>query len=63
MVREGAPAQATLASGQPLPDWLRFEDKALRFSSNGVPDRAFPLQVMVSVGGQRVLVAVSERSE
>jgi len=50
-------------SGAPLPGWLRFDAATLRFDAAAVPDGAFPMQVMMSVGGQRVVVVISERAE
>ncbi len=62
-IERNSPAQASLPSGEPLPSWLRFDAQALRFQSTAVPDRALPLQVALVVGGQRVLVVISERTE
>ncbi len=67
MVAEQAPqgmrAQASLPDGASLPSWLKFDPERQRFDASAVPDGAFPMQVVVSVGLQRVLVLVSERNE
>jgi hypothetical protein len=55
--------QATLPNGAPLPAWLKFNAQTLRFEAAAVPDGAFPLQVAVQLGKQRVLVVISERTE
>jgi len=53
----------TLLSGDPLPDWLRFVPETNSFVANAVPVGAFPLQVVVSIGGQHMTVVISESSE
>ncbi len=55
--------QATLPNGGPLPAWLKFNAQTLRFEASAVPDGAFPLQVAIQLGKQRVMVAISERTE
>jgi len=55
--------QASLPDGAPLPTWLKFDAQRLRFDATAVPDGAFPLQVVMNVGQQRVLVVISERTE
>jgi hypothetical protein len=55
--------QVTTASGQPLPDWLRFIPETHSFVATAVPDGAFPLQVIVAVGATRTTVVISEKSE
>ncbi|MDP1654516.1 MAG: YDG domain-containing protein [Hylemonella sp.] len=59
----GASPQASLADGSALPSWLRFDAKTLRFEATAVPNGAFPLQLALSIGGQRVLVVISERTD
>jgi len=54
---------AQQADGSPLPAWLRFDRKTLRFEATAVPDGAFPMQVSLIIGSQRVLVVISERTE
>jgi hypothetical protein len=60
---QGIRAQASLPDGASLPSWLKFDPERQRFDASAVPDGAFPMQVVVSVGLQRVLVVVSERNE
>ena len=55
--------EASLPNGAPLPTWLKFDAQRLRFDATAVPDGAFPLQVVMTVGQQRVLVVISERTE
>jgi hypothetical protein len=55
--------QALLPTGAPLPSWLKFDPERLRFDASAVPDGAFPLQVVITVAGQRVVVVISERTE
>jgi ribosomal protein S5 len=55
--------QASLPDGSVLPSWLKFDPERQRFDASAVPDGAFPMQVVVSVGSQRVVVVVSERNE
>jgi hypothetical protein len=54
---------AGLPDGSPLPTWLKFDATALRFDASAVPDGAFPMQVVMVLGPQRVLVVISERAE
>jgi hypothetical protein len=63
LVQTPGNVQATLPNGAPLPAWLKFIAQTLRFESAAVPDGAFPLQVMMLLGTQRVLVVISERTE
>ena len=58
-----AQPQALLPTGAPLPSWLKFDPERLRFDASAVPDGAFPLQVVINVVGQRVVVVISERTE
>jgi len=55
--------QVQLADGSPLPAWLKFDARALRFEATAVPDGAFPIQVVLFVNGQRLLVVISERTD
>jgi hypothetical protein len=55
--------QASLPDGSQLPSWLKFDPERQRFDASAVPDGAFPMQVVVTVGSQRVVVVVSERNE
>ena len=55
--------QASLPDGSALPAWLKLDARTLRFEAVSVPDGAFPLQVALSIGAQRVVVVISERTE
>ncbi|MFM8866082.1 MAG: hypothetical protein ACKOFG_14505 [Limnohabitans sp.] len=63
MVPQSEQIQASLPDGAPLPSWLKFDAQRARFDATAVPDGAFPLQVVMQLGGQRVLVVISERTE
>ena len=56
--------QVATTGGEPLPDWLRFNPEAKAFVASAVPDGAFPIQVVVTVGGTRTtVVIISVRNE
>lgn len=57
-----AQPQASLPTGAPLPSWLKLDAERLRFNASAVPDGSFPLQVVITVAGQRVIVVISERT-
>lgn len=57
------PPKALQADGSPLPSWLKFDPQRLRFDSEAVPDSAFPMQIVMVVGQERVIVVISERSQ
>jgi filamentous hemagglutinin family protein len=62
----GAPTtspQASLADGSVLPAWLRFDSQTLRFEASSVPSGAFPLEVVVMVGTQRIVVVIAQKTE
>ncbi len=61
--QESSVTRAHLTNGAPLPVWLIFDASTLRFQAQAVPDGAFPIQVELTLGGQRVLVVISERTE
>jgi hypothetical protein len=54
--------EATLAGGQPLPSWLRFDSTNGQFVIGDVADVSFPLEINVQLGTQAVTVVISERS-
>jgi hypothetical protein len=60
---EGVAVQATRADGSELPVWLKFDRSKMRLLADVVPSDALPLQIAVTIGGQRVLVQISERAE
>jgi hypothetical protein len=55
--------EVTTAAGKPLPSWLKFNPETKAFAASAVPDGAFPIQVIVIVGGNRTAVVISERQE
>jgi hypothetical protein len=63
-IAQQAPAvQASLPNGSALPTWLKLDAAALRFDASAVPNGAFPMQVLMVLGSQSVLVVISERTE
>jgi hypothetical protein len=62
MAGADAGIQVTQADGSPPPDWLKFDLVAMRFEALGVPDGAFPMQLVLVIEGQRVTVVISERT-
>lgn len=57
------PPKVLQADGSPLPSWLKFDPQRLRFDSEAVPDSAVPMQIVMVVGQERVIVVISERSQ
>ena len=51
------------ASGQPLPGWLTFNPETRTFVASAVPDGAFPMQVVVTIGGRSTTIVISERAQ
>ena len=58
-----APVKVTLPDGAPLPAWLRYVPETKSFVATAVPDGAFPIQVVVIVGGVRSTIVISERAQ
>jgi len=58
-----APVTVTTASGQPLPGWLKYVPETKSLSASAVPDGAFPMQVIVTVGGKRSTIVISEKDQ
>jgi len=54
---------ASLADGASLPHWLKFDAVNRNFVANAVPDGAFPMQVVVTIGHQKTMIVISERNE
>ena len=63
MAQQSNQVQATMPDGAPLPAWLKFDPQRLRFDATAVPDSAFPMQVVMTIGQQRVTVVIAERTE
>ncbi len=61
-VRQAVPPKTPLAvqleDGSPLPSWLRFDRRRLRFVVAGVPDGRLPLRLAIAWNGERVIVEV-----
>jgi hypothetical protein len=58
-----AQIRVTTVSGGALPGWLRYVPESKSFVASAVPDGAFPIQIIVSVGSIRTTVVISERAE
>ena len=58
-----AQIRVTSISGGALPGWLRYVPETKSFVASAVPDGAFPMQVIVIIGGTRTTVVISERNE
>jgi hypothetical protein len=50
----------SLPNNQPLPSWIRYDAQIKTLVTDAVPASAFPLSIMVTVGGQSTLIQVSE---
>ena len=50
-------------TGQSLPSWLKFNPETKTFVATAVPDGAFPMQVVVTVGGKTSTIVISERAQ
>ena len=57
------PVSVSLPNGQPLPSWIRYDSQNKTLVTEAVPASAFPLSVVVTVGGQSTLIQVSESQE
>jgi hypothetical protein len=55
--------RVTLTDGRPLPGWLRYQPDTKTFSASAVPDGAFPIQLIVVIGGRSTTIVISERTE
>ena len=56
----GTNIRVTTISGQALPAWLKYDLEGKTFTASAVPDGAFPMQVVVTVGGNRSTILISE---
>jgi hypothetical protein len=59
----GAVINVTTVNGQALPSWLKFDPEKKTFVASAVPDGAFPMQVVVTIGGRSTTVVISERAQ
>jgi hypothetical protein len=63
MMGNSESAQLSLSDGAAFPSWLRFNPQTLSFEAAAVPNGAFPLQLALALGDQRVMVVITERVE
>ena len=56
----GASVQVTLSNNEPLPEWIRYDAATQTLVTSAVPAGAFPLSVLVTVGGQSTVIQISE---
>ena len=54
------PARLSLANGQPLPSWLRFDVTNDRIEIDAVPPQGLPLQVQLNVGGRVSIIYIAD---
>ncbi len=62
-VSQNSRVQVSTPDGPPLPSWLRFDTKTLRFFAAAVPDGSLPFRVLVRVDRSSFVVVISERTE
>ena len=60
---DNATITVTTVTGQSLPSWLKFNSDTKTFVASAVPDGAFPMQVLVIVGGRSTTIVISERGQ
>jgi hypothetical protein len=56
----GVSVQVTLPNNEPLPAWIRYDAATQTLVTSAVPAGAFPLSVVVTVGGQSTVIQISE---
>jgi hypothetical protein len=56
----GTVVKVTTVSGKPLPGWLRYDAERKAFVVNEAPPGALPMEVAVTVNGNRSVQRVSE---
>ena len=54
--------RVTLQNGNALPAWLKFNPESKTFTASGVPDGAFPIQLLLHVGTTNTTIVISERT-
>jgi hypothetical protein len=52
--------EVTLPNNEPLPSWIRYDRATKTLVTNSVPKGAFPMSVVVTVGGQSTIIQISE---
>lgn len=60
LAQPGSSVQASLGNGASLPAWLQFSAEKMRFDAQNLPTDALPLQVLLMIGAERVLVVISQ---
>lgn len=56
------PVRATLDNGDPRPRWLRFDTQTKGIRVSALPDRGFPLELVINKGRKVITVMVSQRA-
>lgn len=59
-VATDAPLRVSMANGQALPSWLRFDEANRRFVAMTVPPQGLPLQVQLNVGGRVSIIYIAD---
>ena len=49
-----------LPNNQPLPDWIRYDSTSQTLITSAVPVGAFPMSVVVTIGGESTVIQISE---
>ena len=52
--------RVTLSDGRPMPAWLRYSSDDHSLVLGAVPDGAYPLRLLVTVGNQQTVLQISE---
>ncbi len=60
LAQPGNSLQVSLSNGDGLPAWLQFSAESMRFEAQNLPAGALPLEVMLMIGVERVLVVISQ---
>jgi len=61
LLAAGVQARASLPDGSPLPAWLRFDPLTLRFEASAAPVGTMPIELLMTLGAERVRLVISER--
>jgi len=56
----GSSVRVMLPNNEPLPAWIRYDAATQTLITGAVPTGAFPLSVVVTVGGQSTVIQISE---
>jgi hypothetical protein len=52
--------RVTQADGRPIPSWIRYSAEDHSLVVGAVPDGAYPLRLLVTVGNQQTVLQISE---